>query len=239
MNNYFQFKQFTIQQDKCAMKVCTDSCLFGAWVAEKLAQKKIIANKIMDIGCGTGLLSLMLAQKTTAAIDAVELNEDAFLQATKNIEESVYKSQIQTFRTAIEKFVPHQKYDFIICNPPFYEKQLRSPKANKNAAMHETNLSFESVVVAINTNLSTKGKAAILLPFKRINDFKMIAKQYNFCINERLNIQHSPTHAYSRSIILISTISSLLIEQTISIRDTNGNYSKKFIDLLSSYYLHL
>jgi tRNA1Val (adenine37-N6)-methyltransferase len=238
MNSYFQFKQFTIQQDKCAMKVCTDACLFAAWVAKKLEKKEIVANKIMDIGCGTGLLSLMLAQKTSAQIDAIEINADAFLQATENIEASPFKNQVHTFHGPVALFAAHEKYDFIISNPPFYVNQLKSPKADKNAAMHDTGLSLENLMLAIKNNLSITGKAAILLPFESIADFENIVTANSFFITERLNVKHSPTHAYFRSIIIISTVQILIKETDISIKEVDGSYSNDFIDLLKSYYLH-
>ena len=119
MNSWFQFKQFTVHQDKCAMKVCTDACLFGAWVANKLVQNKITAKNILDIGCGTGLLSLMLAQKTNAVIDSVEIDASAFDQAKQNISLSSWKEKIQLYHNSINNFEPLTRYDFIICNPPF------------------------------------------------------------------------------------------------------------------------
>ena len=221
------------------MKVCTDACLFGAWVANKLEQNEITPNKIMDIGCGTGLLSMMLAQKTTVKVDAIEINADAYLQATENIDSSYFKNQIQTFHGPIEYFASHEKYDFIICNPPFYINQLNSPKADRNTAMHYTGLSFENLILSIKNNLSSSGKAAILLPFEFINKIEMIAKANNYFITERLNVQHSPTHSFFRSIIIISSILSFKKETNIYIKDVSGNYSIDFIDLLKDYYLYL
>ena len=109
------------------MKVCTDACIFGAWAAGKLKESSISVRHILDIGCGTGLLSLMLAQNTNADIDAVEINTDAASQAKENILQSPGINKIKVINASILEFVPEKNYDFIICNPPFYEDDLKSP----------------------------------------------------------------------------------------------------------------
>ena len=147
-NQFFKFKQFTIDQDQCAMKVCTDSCLFGAWVAEYLEQEKNSLKTILDIGTGTGLLSLMLAQKTTANIDAVEIEEAASLQASNNFLASPWNNRLQVYHAPIQLFKPiHPKsYVFIICNPPFYENNLKTDNQLKNLALHSEALSLANLI---------------------------------------------------------------------------------------------
>ena len=126
-NSYFQFKQFIIHQDRCAMKVTTDACLFGAWVAEEDKSEKIITKNVLDIGTGTGLLSLMYAQKNSLAnIDAIEIDEDAYIQAKENVAASPFAERINIIHDDIKRFTFSKKYDCIISNPPFYEKEIRS-----------------------------------------------------------------------------------------------------------------
>ena len=116
------------------MKVCTDACLFAAWVAAYLQKNKINPGSILDIGTGTGLLSLMLAQKTLALIDAVEINIDAALQAKENFNASPWKQRLNVFETGILQYNTQMKYDLIISNPPFFNNDLLSPDKNKNTA---------------------------------------------------------------------------------------------------------
>ena len=143
-NTYFQFKQFKIEQDKCAMKVCTDSCLFGAWLHVEENVKTIL-----DIGCGTGLLSLMLAQKSAAKIDAVEIDASAYLQAKQNIESSIFSNNISIFNEDILQFSAHEKYDFIVCNPPFYENEKVSETHGEKLAKHSLKLTLENLIQKI------------------------------------------------------------------------------------------
>ncbi|MEQ1553465.1 MAG: methyltransferase, partial [Ferruginibacter sp.] len=235
MNTYFQFKQFTIHQDKCAMKVCTDACLLGAWVANKFYENNIIANNILDIGCGTGLLSLMLAQKTAACINAIEIDEDAFLQANENIEASVFKNRIKVINTNAVNYNNKEKFDFIICNPPFFENQLKSDDVERNKAMHCTTLSFNELSKTIKNNIANSGKAAILLPYESVIKFEKIINTYNLFIVEQLNINHSPKHPFFRSIILISYTNNNIVQQEMFIKDNAGIYSDEFTFLLKDY----
>lgn len=238
MNTFFQFKQFTIHQEKCAMKVCTDACLFGAWVADKIEKKDINPLRILDIGTGTGLLSLMLAQKSDCAIDAVELNKEAFEQAKENMEQSPWSNKAKVFNADITCFKAKEKYDFIICNPPFFENQLKTDNENRNAAMHATTLSFEALLKAIKNNLTENGTAALLLPYDKITFFEKKLGPIPFFIEQRLNVKHAPTHPLFRSMIIISAKEEPVKENELSIKNNDGSYSNEFIKLLATYYLH-
>ena len=239
MNSYFQFKQFTIQQDKCAMKVCTDACLFGAWVANKLIEEKIIPKNILDIGSGTGLLSLMLAQKINTKIDAVELDEAAYTQSKQNIDAANFKNNITVHNADIISFNPKEKYDCIISNPPFFENQLKSFKEIKNTAKHSTTLSFKDLVKSISTNITKEGSAFLLLPYFAIDDFEKILKSEKLFITEQVNVKHTSKHQYFRSIIVINKFCSLKKIKEIIIKDDSGNYTNSFTQLMKNYYLDL
>ena len=237
MNTWFQFKQFTIHQEKSAMKVCTDACLFGAWVAKKIEENKIKADNILDIGCGTGLLSIMIAQKSAAQIDAVEIDKDAFDQAKENIALSAWREKINIYHNSVTNFKSSNKYELIICNPPFYENQLKSNDDGRNKAMHATTLSFLELANALKNNVSKKGHAAVLLPYSFVKNFEEILFTQQLFIVEKMNVAHSPLHPFFRSMLLISTIKEDLSEYSLSIKKSEKEYSTEFIELLKDYYL--
>ena len=239
MNTWFQFKQFTIHQKKCAMKVCTDACLFGAWVAKKLEENKIKANNILDIGCGTGLLSLMIAQKSTAQIDAVEIDRDAFEQAEENIRLSMWNERINIHYKSVTNFKSSKKYELIICNPPFYENHLKSNNDQRNQAMHSNTLSYLELAIAVKNNLAENGFAAILLPYFSIKKFEEILLTQQLFINEKLIVCHSPIHSFFRCMLLISESENKFSENLLLIKNIDKEYSKEFIELIKDYYLNI
>lgn len=234
----FRFKQFKIEQDRCAMKVCTDACLFGAWMADKTENKTVSPAYILDIGTGTGLLSLMIAQKSSAEIDAVEIDADAASQAQENISASPFHDRVRLIHTDIKDFTAGKKYDLIISNPPFFENQLSSPDSKKNKAMHSADLSLAELAASVKLHLSPFGKAFILLPFERMPDFENIITKEGFYMNEVLNISHSPSHHFFRSCMVISFNKTEKQVSSLSIKDDKNEYSTAFRDLLKDYYLN-
>ncbi|MEO5968249.1 MAG: methyltransferase, partial [Ferruginibacter sp.] len=140
-NNYFSFKEFTIQQSDCNMKVCTDSCLFGAWVAQDIYVNKKDEINVLDVGTGTGLLSLMISQLNNSLnINAVEIHSPSALQAEQNVLNSPWSRKIEIIEVGILDFKPTHKYDIIITNPPFFAGSLKSPNENQNIPKHESDL---------------------------------------------------------------------------------------------------
>lgn len=234
-NTYFQFKQFKIEQDKCAMKVCTDSCLFGAWIdVDQNVQT------ILDIGCGTGLLTLMLAQKSTAKIDAVEIDEDAFYQAKQNIEAANFSNKISVFNEDILDFSEQIKYDLIVCNPPFYENEKVSITHGEKLAKHSLKLTLENLIQKIKKLLYTNGKFAVLLPYFRAMEFEYKCNTNQLYIEKKLLIKQTPTHTYFRVCYVVSLQKKKEIQlDTLTIKDINNKYTPSFIMLLKPYYLNL
>lgn len=235
-NNYFQFKQFTVRQDRTAMKVCTDACLFGAYAA---ANGKLNTSSILDIGTGTGLLSLMLAQKTDASIDAVEIDTAAYYQAKGNFDHSEWKERLRVFNTDITNFAADKKYDCIISNPPFFEKDLKSEDEKKNTAKHDTALTLQQLLDAVIKNLAEEGTFIVLLPYHRINQFVQEAEKAGLYLNKKILVKQTPLHAWFRAILFFSTTPGTAVKEEISIRDNMGDYTNKFTDLLRDYYLYL
>jgi tRNA1Val (adenine37-N6)-methyltransferase len=221
------------------MKVCTDACLLGAWTADKMQHFNKVEN-ILDIGCGTGLLSLMLAQNTNAAIDAIEINSDAAKQAGENIAASPWANHINVINVSLQEFKSNKKYDLIISNPPFFEDDLRSVDENKNASKHDTTLTLDELLSFIKDHLNKGAHAAILIPFHRTDHLAALVKSNELFVTEILFVKPSPTHSYFRSVILISNEEKQPIETNeLSIHDGERKYTEPFKALLSTYYLKL
>ena len=237
-NSYFQFKQFTIQQDQCAMKVCTDACLFGAWVAMHIENEERIKS-IADIGSGTGLLGLMLAQKNNAAIDAVELNADVANQAKQNFEASPWKDRLTVFNDDILSFIPQKKYDFIISNPPFFEEDLKSSNSQRNTAMHSTTLTLQQLLQQIKRLIQAEGSAAVLIPYKRCVYFEELLEAEGFFIKHAMLVKQSAKHDFFRSQYIFSLKQNKKNISRITIQDAERKYSDEFTALLKPYYYKL
>lgn len=251
-NSYFQFKQFTIQQEKAALKVSTDSCLFGAWAAEEVRSRnyevRSPANSlaihhspltILDIGAGTGLLMLMLAQKCDALIDGIEIDEPSFQQAKENIEVSPWKERLQLFHADVKQFSFSKKYDLVISNPPFYEGDLKSGAANRNVAMHDQGLKLDELVQVVDLNLTEDGRFAVLLPYARAERMIELAKAVNLQLQTHVQVKQTVKHSYFRSILLFNRRDMGPVIEELAIKDESNQYTNEFIGLLKDYYLYL
>jgi tRNA1Val (adenine37-N6)-methyltransferase len=219
------------------MKVCTDSCLLGAWVADKIEKKVLQPKNILDIGSGTGLLSLMLAQKSKAPIDAVEINESSFLQTKENFDESKWGKHLQVYHTDIKNWSSPVKYDLIISNPPFFENDMKSENPNKNLAKHHDGLTLNELLQSVNNHLTEEGKLALLLPWHRLGSFKKIAGDNHFYLQEECLVKPTPVHSFFRGLLLFSTQKGNSISKELIIKEKEGNYTKDFEELLKDYYL--
>lgn len=236
-NNYFKFKQFTVQQEHCAMKVCTDACLFGAYVADQVKTKA--SGNILDIGTGTGVLSLMLAQRVPAAIDAVEIDEAAYQQAKENFESSPWKERLTIVNADILQLEANKQYDCILSNPPFFEHDLKSDDRNKNIAKHDTSLTFEKLIPAANAHLKEDGIFAVLLPYHRAALFMEAAMAGGYYPVKKVWIKQTGNHNFFRAILIFSKHQAPPSEETIVIKNAAGKYTVRFAELLKDYYLYL
>jgi len=221
------------------MKVTTDACLFGAWIASQIVKKELQPERILDIGTGTGLLSLMIAQKSVAAIDAVELEENAFRQAESNINKSPWKSRIKVINSDIKHFLSAGFYDIIISNPPFFENELESPDIAVNLARHDEGLTFIDLLNVVNKRLSESGSFAVLLPYQKLEYFERLAKAIGLYPVIKLMVKQTPSHSFFRGIVIYGRIKSAFSYNEITIKDVSGNYTEQFVALLKDFYLHL
>ena len=240
-NNYFSFKEFTVFQSDCNMKVCTDSCLFGAWAANNIINFQSKSNNILDIGTGSGLLSLMIAQLNNASqIDSVEIHTPSALQAKENFKNSPWKRNFKIIESGILEFNPPNKYDIIISNPPFFARSLKSPKVSKNESKHETGLSLHSLIKYIKQNLKDGGIAFLLLPFYRVEEVEEIIKSEKLFLNEVIKVRQRQDKDYFRVMIKITKENFGKTKTSeLNIRSNNNAYSDEFCVLLKPFYLFM
>ena len=251
-NTFFQFKKFIVHQAHTSMKVCTDACLFGAWTASDA--QVMNAHKILEIGAGTGLLSLLIAQaNNNATITAVEIEPAAATEAASNFKISSWTDQLNLVHDDIQNFGNHANtvYDIIITNPPFYEGDLKSPDENKNTAAHSTALPWKVLIENATKLLSEGGSFYVLVPNLRAytmqklcdnNSLQLVAEVlvHNTAKNLPIRAMQKFVKQHSGQMDTEKTIDIPQVKRTkIFIKDTDNNYSPEFNVLLKDYYLHL
>lgn len=231
--SHFRFKQFTIWQDQCGMKVCTDACILGASArVEKAA-------RVLDIGTGTGLLAMMVAQRSSARVDTVEIDEKAYRQALQNAETSPFADRIRVYRQRIQDFpaLAPDRYDVIVTNPPFFHNHLLSPSQQRNTALHTATLSFEELLHAVALLLHPEGTCFVLLPVYESRQLEAAATPFGLYTTHRLMIRHSDRHPFFRVILTLGWASQTITEEELTIYQAEQVYSDAFRDLLKDYYL--
>lgn len=232
-NPFFRFKQFAVYHDRCAMKVTTDACLFGAWCAQKLEGRSGTA---LDIGTGSGLLALMLAQKTDLQIDAVELDAEAALQAAENRTAAGF-SKVTVLAGDI-RTLSLPRYDYILSNPPFYENELESGDARRRQAHHADGLSWSDLFASIDRLLAPGGTVFLLLPAKRRRDLDRHLRQANLHLVHLVAVRPTPRQQPTRLLVAAQRNDAAVVEEELLIADSSG-YTAAFTALLRDYYLYL
>ena len=241
-NTYFQFKKFIVHQEKGSLKVCTDACLFGAWVADQLKAYLPSQAQILDIGTGTGLLSLMLTQELVSPVDAIEIDADAYVQATDNFRISPWPEKLSAHHTDIRLFRPTHRYDLIIANPPFYENDLRSEDEQKNKAKHETTLDLSTLTGLAAGWLKPGGHFALLLPAHREKQALEVSVASGMHPRNITKVRQTERHAAFRVMIIfrkdgVNDADKVSVEE-ITIKEQHV-YTPAFVHLLKPFYLHL
>lgn len=229
----FQFKQFAVKQQDSAMKIGTDSVLLGCYC--KVHNTKYI----LDIGTGTGLLALMLAQKSEALIDAVETDEAAATEAAFNFSQSPWAHRITLYRQRIQEFKAQEKYDIIICNPPYYRHKasMSITDQQRSMARHDKDLPFTDLLHCIQKNLNDTGTAWIILPAKEAGELLEEAVANGLHL-QRIIYIHSVEHKTpNRHILVLGKTSASLTEQHMSVYDAQGNPTPEYRQLTNDYYL--
>lgn len=238
-NSFFQFKKFIVRQNQCAMKVCTDSCILGAYAASSLSNLNI--RTVLDIGGGTGLLTLMLAQKANGQTQftSVEINQDAFRQMKDNFHHTPWSEQLHPVGEDIRSLHTGM-YDLIISNPPFYENYLKGNCESRTLAMHDTGLHLDELAKVISAHLNPDGRYFVMVPFDRLHYLAAKLEIGSLQVSEVLTVQHSPDHSPFRAIISGKPGKTAEAIKKTSLVIYNGDtYTENFKNLLKDYYLYL
>jgi tRNA1Val (adenine37-N6)-methyltransferase len=231
----FRFKQFAIRQDRTAMKVTTDACVLGAW-----ADAGAGPVRILDIGTGTGLLALMLAQRNPlATVDAVELDPGAAQQAVENMANSPFAGRVRVWPGAVQAFAPGGVYDRIVTNPPFYTNSLRPPDAARSRALHTDDLPATDLLTAISRLLAPAGHWFVLLPPPEMTRLVVQAEAVGLFAFARLDLRHRADMRVLRQVVgLRRGASDAVMAQTVVIYEPDGRaYTPLFRALLRDFYL--
>ncbi len=231
----FHFKQFTIYQDKCIMKVSTDSVLLGAWA--NIDQAK----KILDIGAGTAILTLMMAQRNTEAlIHAVEIDDLAIADAEKNIAHSNWASRIKLFHKSIQDFtkIRLDTYDHIITNPPFFINSTLGPDKSRNTARHTLSLSYEEILKACDSLLKKEGKLSIILPPNEAKEFLSVAINFGFYCNRKTEVYPKENKSVERVLMELSRLQEVCKKDALIIQksDESNDYTNMYMELTKDFY---
>ena len=234
----FQFKQFNINQERCAMKIGTDAVLLGAWCP--------INNNpfsILDIGAGTGILSLMLAQRSNAQqIDAVEIDENAYEQCVENFEASHWGDRLFCYHASLNDFInePEDQYDIIISNPPFYSEDYKTDNSQRDLARFQDALPFEALVKATTLLLSENGIFAVIIPFKEENRLLNLCAQAELFPIKMTRVKGTPTGPIIRSLIAFKRYElPVLSANELAIESSRHVYTEAYTKLTRDFYLKM
>ena len=234
----FQFKQFNINQERCAMKIGTDAVLLGAWCP--------INNNpfsILDIGAGTGILSLMLAQRSNAQqIDAVEIDENAYEQCVENFEASHWGDRLFCYHASLNDFInePEDQYDIIISNPPFYSEDYKTDNSQRDLARFQDALPFEELVKATTLLLSENGIFTVIIPFKEENRLLNLCAQAELFPIKMTRVKGTPTGPIIRSLIAFKRYElPVLSANELVLESSRHVYTEAYTKLTRDFYLKM
>ena len=235
-NTSFAFKQFIIKQDMCAMKVGTDAVLLGAWVFPNGSKQ------ILDIGTGTGVVALMLAQKTEAHIDAIDIDKNAFNQASQNVLESKFSNQISIIHSSLQDYakVADKKYNLIVTNPPYFEQSLKSSDEQRSFARHADVLPFEELIDGVIKLLDPKGKFCLILPTLEAEKFRDLTQKRGLFLSKLLRVKSKVNKdTDKRHLMQFEFTPTEFSEKTIAIElDERHQYTDDYKLLTKDYYLN-
>lgn len=234
----FQFKQFCVNQDQTAMKIGTDGVLLGAWTPIENNPKSVL-----DIGTGTGIIALMLAQRSTAEqIDALEIDESAFEQAVENFENSPWGDRLFCFHAGLDEFVeePEEEYDLIVSNPPFFSEDYRSENEQRDLARFQDAMPFEELVEAADLLLSENGIFSVIIPFNEEDRFIELCSEVELYPIKITRVKGALNTKIIRSLLAFKRYElAVLTSDELVIEISRHEYTPEYIALTKDFYLKM
>jgi tRNA1Val (adenine37-N6)-methyltransferase len=231
-NNYFSFKQFTINQSKAAFKVGTDGVLLGACAV--LTGVK----KILDIGTGTGLIAIMLAQRCNADIVAIEPDYDSFMQCCENVNLCRWEERIRVENSTLQDYRPDEKFDLIVANPPYFSDSLRNPDPRKSGSRHNDSLTNDELLKGISGLMAEGGRLQVIMPYTEGNILIADANMYGFYCNDILKIRPLSASEIRRMILTFSKRRLIPTEKFLTIEHGKRHeFTEEYINLTKDFYM--
>lgn len=243
-SDFFRFKQFTIWHDKCGMKVGTDGVLLGAWIDTKAEAKRIL-----DIGTGSGLIAIMLAQRCEAEIDAIDIDQSAVEQAKGNADKCPWSSRIHIYQSSLQDWAQtkgnetidkERKYDLIVSNPPYFQNSLKNPNKNREMARHTDTLSYRELILNSAELLATNGRIGLILPAEAEQDIAQLCAEYGLKISRLCHVYSKEGKSIKR--ILIEAVKSAekitdVHAETFYIEGKESPRSEEYARITQDFYL--
>lgn len=232
-NSYFQFKQFTVWHDKCAMKVGTDGVLLGAWTSVQHSRR------ILDIGTGTGLVALMLAQRSQSAITALEIDSQAAVQATENFGRSPWRDRVEVVVADFKQYRPDTQFDVIVSNPPYFVDSMKCPDNQRSIARHNNELTYDDLLRGVSALLSSDGAFTLVIPTDAADRVKDIAQTYCLYPEQQLDVITKPGGTPKRTLITFTFTQQECRTEELLTEVARHQYSDAYAALTKEYYMKL
>ena len=233
-NSYFRFKEFTIEQEDCAMKVGTDGCLLGGWFDCSTSQR------ILDIGCGSGLIAIMAAQRCNATITGIEIEQNAANQATRNVNNSPWNNRIEIINCDILQYSPQEQFDTIVSNPPYFVNSLKCDEMSRTLARHSDTLNCKSFFKKAASLLTARGKISIIIPTDILEEWKDAATLSGFSLLRATFVKTTPRKTPKRVLAeFIRAYTCNTHTEILILEDEPGVYSKAAQEILRDFYLKI
>lgn len=237
MSKPFVFKKFTVHQDRCAMKIGTDGVLLGAWTS-----LKGMPDTILDIGAGTGVIALMLAQRSEASsIEGIEIDEAAYEQCVDNFENSPWGDRLFCYHAGLDELTEdiEEQYDLIVSNPPFYSEMVSSGNDSRDMARQNRSLPFDELILGVSQLLAEHGTFSTIIPYKEEDTFLQLARHSNLFPKRITRVKGNLESDIKRSLLELQFGETKAEVDQLIIEEERHRYTQKYIDLTKDYYLKM